>query len=124
MRSHYGAGERICSPSQLECVEGVQVDQEDQCLENCQGTIVEVQKVNSFINQDSLTQYLADLEKYKFPEGTNLSFLYDMKSNHLSQSQGFQLIGFDISLELKFQSKLKFVQISFSSSTFDRIHKV
>ena len=122
MRSHYGAEERICSPSQLECVEGVQVDQEDQCLENCQGTIVEVQKVNSFINQDSLTQYLADFEKYKFPEGTNLSFLYDMKSK--SYSQGFQLIGFDISLELKFQSKLKFVQISFSSSTFDRIHKV
>ena len=40
-----------------------------------------VQKLNSFINSDGLAQYLADYERFKFPEGANLTYLSDMKSN-------------------------------------------
>ena len=57
----------MCSPSQLDCVEGVRLGR-DECLENCQGTLVNVERLSSSVRDDEgYNQFRADYEQYQDP---------------------------------------------------------
>ena len=82
------------------------VDTED-CLEQCEGTIADFIRLNDAKNEDRLKPFLKDYGRFKFSEISNLRFLITYTN-------------FNITLG----SKLKYVLISFATSTFDRIKKV
>ena len=82
------------------------VDTED-CLEQCEGTIADFIRLNDAKNEDRLKPFLKDYGRFKFSEISNLNFLITYTN-----------------FNIKLRSKLKYVLISFSSSTFDRIKKV
>ena len=83
------------------------VDTED-CLEQCEGTIANVITKSDAKNEDGLKAFLKDYEMFKFPDLVNLRY-------PKAGPPGFNF---------KLRRKLKYVQISFSASTFDRIKKV
>ena len=90
LRSHYGAEASVCSPSALDCVAGVTVP-DGACLENCQGSIMGVERLDSLSNQKRLTRIISDYEKYKEPQLSNLTFPVGMKgeSNRRSKHSSF-----------------------------------
>ena len=83
------------------------VDTED-CLEQCEGTIADVVRQNNVKNEDGLKSLLEDYEIFKFSDLVNLKYPKKGPSD----------------FNFKFRSRLKYVLISFSTSTFDRIKKV
>ena len=84
------------------------VDTED-CLEQCEGTIANVYKDSGVKHEsDGLKALLDDYELFRF---SNLDNLYYPKTGPPD-------------FNFKLRSKLKYVLISFSASTFDRIKKV
>ena len=56
----------MCSPSSLDCVGRVTVP-DGECLENCQGSIMGVERLASVSNEEGLERYISDYEKYKDP---------------------------------------------------------
>ena len=98
---------QICSSKQLDCVNSLLVDTED-CLEQCEGTITDVVTLSDLKNEDGLRPLLQDYEIFKFPDLVNLKYPRAGPS--------------DFNFNLR--SRLKYVLISFSTSTFDRIKKV
>ena len=54
----------MCSPSSLDCVGRVTVP-DGECLENCQGSIMGVERLDSVSNEEGLARYISDYEKYK-----------------------------------------------------------
>ena len=52
---------------------------EEECLEKCDGIIMEAEKTATIREEDVLTEFLADYENYKFPDGSNLSFPQSMR---------------------------------------------
>jgi len=103
MMSYYGQQTRVCSPTELDCVDGLELDTSD-CLEKCEGNILDVVKLSTVKSQAELEQFLSQYENFKNPDSDQLEYPNVMK-------------------DLEFRNKLKFVQISFSTSTFDRITK-
>ena len=83
------------------------VDTED-CLEQCEGTIADVVRLSDVKNEDGLQSLLQDYEIFKFSDLENLKYPKAGPSN----------------FDFKVRSRLKYVLISFSTSTFDRIKKV
>ena len=83
------------------------VDTED-CLEQCEGTITDVVRLSDVKNEDGLKPLLEDYEIFKFSDLVNLKYPKAGPSD----------------FNFKLRSKLKYVLISFSTSTFDRIKKV
>ena len=83
------------------------VDTED-CLEHCEGTIANIITKSYVKNEDGLKALLADYETFKFSDLVNLKY----------PDVGPPDFNF------KLRSKLKYVLISLSASTFDRIKKV
>ena len=69
---------KICSSTELDCINNVVVP-EGECLEQCDGSIVEVQRLSTVKNEDGLATFLSHYEKYKNPEKTNLTFPNRMK---------------------------------------------
>ena len=120
LRSHYGAAASVCSPSALDCVAGV-TGPDGACLEHCQGSIMGVDRLGSVRNEEGLARYISQYEKFKNQQSANLTFPIAMKGLLITWWENNCTSYF---LDLKFTSKLKFVQISFSTSTFDRIQKV
>ena len=57
----------MCSPSSLDCVGRVTVP-DGECLENCQGSIMGVERLDSVSNEEGLAGYISDYEKYKDPQ--------------------------------------------------------
>ena len=49
------------------------VDTED-CLEQCEGTIADVDRLKIYKNEDGLETILQDYERYKFSESINLTY--------------------------------------------------
>ena len=83
------------------------VDTED-CLEQCQGTIADVVRLTDTKNEDGLKPLLEDYELFKFPDLENLKYPRAGPSE----------------FNFEKRSRLKYVLISFSTSTFDRIKRV
>ena len=83
------------------------VDTED-CLEQCEGTIANVITKSYAKNEDGLKPLLEEYEIFKFSL-FNFSDFVNLKPSDFN---------------FKLRSKLKYVLISFSTSTFDRIKKV
>ena len=63
----------ICSSKQLDCVNSLLVDKED-CLELCEGTIADVDRLDNAKNEDGMTILLEDYERFKFHDSLNLSY--------------------------------------------------
>ena len=82
------------------------MDTED-CLEQCEGTIADVVRLTDVKNEDGLKPLLKDYENFKFSDFVRLE--------HLRKGLG---------PNFKWRSNLKYVLISFSTSTFDRIKEV
>ena len=68
----------MCSPSSLDCVGRVTVP-DGECLENCQGSIMGVERLDSVSNEEGLARIISDYEKYKDPQSANLTFPVGMK---------------------------------------------
>ena len=51
----------------------------DNCLEHCEGTIVDVVKLSSSLNELELAGIISDYEKFKYPYSGNLT--YPVKMN-------------------------------------------
>ena len=109
----------LCSPSQLDCVEKVTVGKEE-CLEKCQGTIMHLEKLpNSVRDEDGLATFIREYEEYKDPHNANWDYPDAMKGAISVFPHCIHLC----SADLRFSSRLKYVQISILTSTFDRISK-
>ena len=121
---------RVCLPEDLGCVSGVDVDNE-QCLEGCQGIIANVMTTkNDQTDLTGLESMLAEYEDYKRPNFTGLQyprwtyFTRDWEERGENQPLQYPFYhSFYFTEKVKFANKLHFVQISFSSSSFDRIIK-
>ena len=50
-----------------------------ECLENCQGSIMGVERLDSLVNEQRLQRYISDYEKYKDPQIENLTFPVRMR---------------------------------------------
>ena len=118
---------RTCSPAELDCVQAVRVN-ETECPHYCEGIVMGVERPYSVIDEKELVNFFADYENFKYPDGSNLTFPQAMAGEYdRFDSIEFSKIKLLLKLlivELQFTSKLKFVQISVSISTFDRIKKV
>ena len=53
-----------------------------ECLENCQGSIMGVERLDSLSNEEGLQRYISDYEKYKDPQIENLTFPIGMKGEY------------------------------------------
>ena len=68
----------MCSPSSLDCVGRVTVP-DGECLENCQGSIMGVDRLGSVRNEEGLARYVSQYEKFKNQQSVNLTFPIAMK---------------------------------------------
>ena len=94
---------------------------EADCLEQCEGTVVDVQRLDGVRDEEGMAKFIRDYERYKYPDWDNLTYPEGMKSKRLFV---FYYLHIPLFQDLKFKSHLKFVQISISTSTFDNIKKV
>ena len=71
----------VCGPSGLACVEAVMAGRvpEEECLERCEGTITEVEKLHSARSEGDWGLVLEYYEKYKYPHSQNITLPYVMK---------------------------------------------
>ena len=65
----------ICSAQDLDCVNQIVVDTED-CLEQCEGTIVDYSKISSIPNEEGWTNVLHQYEEHKHYEDIKLHKFY------------------------------------------------
>ena len=78
----------MCSPSSLDCVGRVTVP-DGECLENCQGSIMGVERLDSVSNEKGLAIHISDYEKYKKQQSENLTFPIAMKGESNRKSEHF-----------------------------------
>ena len=71
---------KICSSAELDCVAQIDVAAED-CLEHCEGLVVDVGKLPSGLNQEALAEIISDYEKFKYPFFSDLTYPVSMKGN-------------------------------------------
>ena len=69
---------RTCSSIELDCVNEQNIDGDD-CLEHCEGTIVDVVKLSSSLNKEALAEIISDYERFKYPYSANLTYPEEMK---------------------------------------------
>ena len=67
----------MCTPRQLECVGAVGAARD--CLENCQGIIMDVETLSSSRDEAGMAQFFADYERFKSPDSSNITFPNVMK---------------------------------------------
>ena len=92
----------------------------EECLEKCQGTIMHLEKLpNSVRDEQGLATFIREYEKYKDPNNINQEYPDTMKGH----TSVFLLCIHKFAADLRFSSRLKYVQISILTSTFDRISK-
>ena len=110
---------RLCSPLELENITGI-TGGAGECLERCQGPIVDVERLPSLKNEEALAGLLSQYENIKYPDHNNITYPFAMKGGKDERELECSVIF----LVLEFKNRLKFVKISFATSTFDRIKKV
>ena len=92
----------------------------EECLEKCQGTIMHLEKLsNSVMDEQGLATFIREYEKYKDPHNINQYYPDAMKGTISVSPHCVQHFAAD----LRFSSRLKYVQISILTSTFDKISK-
>ena len=67
----------VCSSEHLDCVESVKIDNKE-CIERCDGIIVDAINQNRPKDNSKIEQLLADYENYKFPNKTDVPFPYKL----------------------------------------------
>ena len=79
----------VCGPSGLACVEAVMAGRvpEEECLERCEGTITEVEKLHSARSEEGWDLVLAEYEKYKYPHSPNISLPFGMKKGKETKTE-------------------------------------
>ena len=70
--------QKTCSSTELDCVSDQDIDADD-CLERCEGPIVEVVKLSSTLNEEALAEIISDYERFKYPYSANLTYPEEMK---------------------------------------------
>ena len=74
---------RTCSSEDLDCVERLsswQRGDHGECVERCEGTIVEVTKLDSPREESVMDSFIRDYQRYKLPQSDNLrqgNLIYD-----------------------------------------------
>ena len=81
---------RLCSPPELDSVAGVTVGSEE-CLERCQGPIVDVERLPSLKNEEALAGLLAEYENIKYPHHNNITYPFAMKGREDNYCESCQL---------------------------------
>ena len=97
---------------------------EGDCLEKCEGLIVNVVKTSDTAQDKASYQELRDLyERYKSPNVSQFTYfkkdLYDLRGK--KRESEIRYLNNFIFQDLKFKSKLHFVRIFFDTSTFDKV---
>ena len=69
---------RVCSPLELDSIAGLTVGGEE-CLERCQGPIIDVEREPSLKNEEALAGLLAKYENIKYPQHNNVTYPSAMK---------------------------------------------
>ena len=62
----------------MDCVANQNLDT-DNCLEHCDGMIVDDVKLSSSLNEKELAEIISDYEKFKYPYFANLTYPDEMK---------------------------------------------
>ena len=73
----------ICSSEDLDCVESVKIDSND-CLERCDGIIVDAIDENKPKDNSKIKQILAQYENYKFPNKSEVPFPFSLNGKILN----------------------------------------
>ena len=71
----------VCSSEDLDCVESIQIDSND-CIERCDGIIVDAYKQNKQKDYSKIQNLLKDYENYKFPNNTDVPFPSSLESKN------------------------------------------
>ena len=53
---------------------------EADCLEQCEGTVVDVQRLDGVRDEEGMAKFIRDYERYKYPDWDNLTYPEGMKS--------------------------------------------
>ena len=69
---------KTCSSTELDCIADLEIAADD-CLENCEGLIVDVGRLYS--EKEGLDEMISDYEKFKYPHSDNLTYPNSMKGN-------------------------------------------
>ena len=69
---------KTCSSTELDCIADLEIATDD-CLENCEGIIVDVGRLQS--EKEDLAEMISDYEKFKYPHSANLTYPSTMKGN-------------------------------------------
>ena len=56
---------------------------ETDCLEQCEGTVMDVLKVNGERDLEGMAKFIEDYERYKYPDWDNITYPEGMKSKKL-----------------------------------------
>ena len=75
--THERTIQKTCSSTELDCVSEQDIEADD-CLENCEGPIVEVFKLSSSLNEQGLAKIISDYERFKYPYSSNLTYPVEM----------------------------------------------
>ena len=62
----------------MDCIADLDIARDD-CLENCEGIIVDVGRLYS--EKEELAEMISDYEKFKHPHSANLTYPNSMKGN-------------------------------------------
>ena len=74
--NHYEA--EVCNSTQLDCVANLEVEP-GECVEQCEGSIMEVERILDDRNEGDLREYLFHYEKFKNPDKSSLIYPKRMK---------------------------------------------
>ena len=86
--SIYSIQTRVCSPTELDCVDGLELDTSD-CLEKCEGNILDVVKLSTVKSQAELEQFLSQYENFKNPDSGQLEYPNVMKGKTCGHCNSF-----------------------------------
>ena len=74
-----------CSALEMDCVSEVTMEAEE-CLEQCDGSIAQVLRLNSPLNEEMLRRIVEEYELYKYPESSQLTYPSTMKGTEKALS--------------------------------------
>ena len=63
---------RTCSSEDLVCVESLSPEDTEQCLERCEGTIVDVTKLGSAREETVMDSFIREYQRYKHSLSHNI----------------------------------------------------
>ena len=79
---------RLCSPLELDNIAGI-TGGAGECLERCQGPIVDVERLPSLKNEEALAGLLSQYENIKYPHHNNITYPFAMKGEGGNKDLGF-----------------------------------